>query len=62
MRTFESFVVKNPNHEGSQRVSQRVTKSNKFKRQKKNNKMEKKTDFRPKGIIPAVVTPLTNDG
>ena len=26
------------------------------------NKMEKKTGFKPKGIIPAVITPLTNDG
>ena len=24
--------------------------------------MEKKTDFKPKGIVPAVITPLTNDG
>lgn len=24
--------------------------------------MEKKTEFKPKGIIPAVITPLTNDG
>ena len=24
--------------------------------------MEKKTGFKPKGIIPAVITPLTNDG
>jgi len=27
-----------------------------------NNNMEKKTGFAPKGIIPAVITPLTNDG
>jgi 4-hydroxy-tetrahydrodipicolinate synthase len=24
--------------------------------------MERKTGFKPKGIIPAVITPLTNDG
>ncbi len=29
---------------------------------KEKNNMEKKTRFKPKGIIPAVITPLTNDG
>ena len=33
-----------------------------FAHNKRENKMEKKTGFKPKGIIPAVITPLTNEG
>jgi 4-hydroxy-tetrahydrodipicolinate synthase len=36
--------------------------SGNFTQNKKENRMEKKTGFKPKGIIPAVITPLTNEG